>query len=104
MIHFRFAMSGFSRMFLLICLAWFSDTCQAEPVVMQLGPPEPVPVSLNTFNTNLLTGIAFQGLRYDGPQLSDATDTFAAQALPFSRRNNRQQLLVERRFVFASRE
>ena len=56
---------------------------QAQPAAFQLGPAEPLPRQLNTFNTDLLTTIAFRGVGYDSPQFEDALRTLQPQGLRF---------------------
>ena len=43
---------------------------------LTLGPAEPVPATLYTFNSNLLTATAFHGLTYDGPEFEKAVRVF----------------------------
>ena len=55
----------------------------AQPVAVTLGPAEPVPALLHTFNVNLMTATAFQGLGHDGPQFEDGVGDLHPQGLRF---------------------
>ena len=48
-----------------------------------LGPPEPLPGALYTFNSNILTATAFRGMTYDGPRFEAAVRALRPRGLRF---------------------
>ena len=55
----------------------------ATPPPVSLGPPEPLPAALYTFNSNILTATAFRGMTYDGPQFEAAVRALRPRGLRF---------------------
>ena len=55
----------------------------ATPAPVSLGPPEPLPGALYTFNSNILTATAFRGMTYDGPQFEAAVRALRPRGLRF---------------------
>lgn len=72
-----------SFLFGLVWLVGSSIHSQEIPSTLAIGPAEPLPPRLYTFNADLLTAIAFQGVGYDSPQFEDAVRRLRPQGLRF---------------------
>ena len=74
----------FTFLFLeLACCISFAYEASAEEFELRLGPAEPLPSQLYTFNTDMATAIMFRGLSYDSPQFENAVRQLKPQALRF---------------------
>lgn len=67
----------------LAYLVMLTASAQAASVELTLGEPEPLPERLYSFNTNLLTATAFQGVTYGGPEFEDAVRDLRPRGLRF---------------------
>ena len=73
----------FHILLLTACLLGTPHAAVAQPVPVTLGPAEPLPRQLLTFNTDLATTIMFRGVGYDSPQFEDALRELRPQGLRF---------------------
>ncbi len=71
---------AFSTVAILIAV---SGRAAAQSIPVQLGPAEPLPRQLYTFNTDMATAIMFRGVGYDSQPFEDAVREIRPQGLRF---------------------